>query len=276
MRHRALRDRFGLSGLVPLGSGFGFFQLINKPLRNSAVRVSDMPISVKVTGAKEMARDLAKMRKSAVPYAMRAFVNGAAFETRTIWQREIRSSFTNRNQYTARSVRVDQAKTLDVSKMVATVGSVADYMGTQESGGVVKGKTGHKVIPTAVAAGQADLSKRTRLVRGRFYLGAINVAHPGAHGGRRQSNAIAIAIARKTGKNIALLTKRNGGKGLFLISGGKRALRTRMLWDVSRASVHVKAEPTLERSLAAVRPKLQHMLEAALRQQLQRLNLPGY
>lgn len=228
-------------------------------------------VKVEFKGAKEMARDLKRMRERAVPNALRNVLNTAAFETRSIWQREIRRTFTNRNPFTANSIRVEQAKG---SSMVATVGSVADYMGVQEEGGTVKGKSGsHKVIPSAVAAGQADGAKRTRLVRGRFYLGAIQVAHPALSGGRRQRNAIAIAMARKTGKSIVLLTKRNGGRGLFLIAGGKRSLRTKLLWDVSRTSVHVHAEPTLERSLTAVKPKLGHMLEAALTQQMQRLGI---
>jgi len=233
-----------------------------------------MPITVDVRGAKQMLSDLAKMRKVAVPYAVRNYLTTAAFETRRIWQAEIKTTFINRNQYTAGSVRVEQAKGTDIGAMKAVVGSMADYMATQESGGTVKGGGAHKVIPRSAAAGQAAGGVRTKLVRGRFYLGAINVAHPALHGGRRQRNAIAIAVARKTGKNIVLLTKRNGGLGLFIISGGKRALRTRMLWDVSRSSVKVHAEPTLERSLAAVQPKLEHMLKASVMQQFARMNLP--
>jgi hypothetical protein len=227
-------------------------------------------ITVELKGDKRMLADLAKMRSKAIPYAIKNALNTAAFETRTIWQREIRSVFTNRNTYTANSVRVEQAST---TKLEAKVGSVADYMGTQEEGGTVKGGSGHKAIPRAASAGQAAGAPRTRLVRGRFYLGSMQLAHPQGHGGRRQSNAIAIAIARKTGKNIALLTKRNGGKGIFFIGGGKRAIKTRMLWDVSRSSVKVHAEPTLERSLARVTPKVEHMMAASLTQQMQRFNI---
>lgn len=228
-------------------------------------------VKVEFKGAKEMNAGLKRMRGQAVPNALRNTLNTAAFETRTIWRREIRSTFTLRNRFTEQSVRVEQARG---SNMVATVGSVAPWMAVQEEGGTVRGKSGHKVIPRAASAGQKAGAPRTRLVRGRFYLGAIQVAHPALSGGRRQRNAIAIAMARKQGKNIVLLTRPSGAKGLFIImSGGKRALKTRMLWDVSRSSVRVHAEPTLERSLTAVKPKLGHMLEAALTQQMQRLGI---
>ncbi len=226
---------------------------------------------VELKGDKRMVADLAKMRTKAVPYALRNALNQAAFETRTIWQREIKATFVTRNAYTERSVRVEQAS---ITNLVAKVGSVADYMDTQEEGGTVKGKSGHiKAIPTAKAAGQSG-GTRTALVRSRFYLGAIQVAHPALRGGRRQQNAIAIAVARKQGKKVALLTRPSGAKGLFLLGAGtKRKLNTRLLWDVSRGSVRVHAQPTLERSLAMVKPKLEHMMQASITQQMQRYNI---
>lgn len=226
-------------------------------------------ITIELKGATAMVRDLKRMREKAIPCAIKNALNTAAFEARTIWQREIASTFTNRNSFTVRSVRVEQATT---SKLQSKVGTVAPWLKTQEEGGTVRGGGKHKAIPMAAAAGQGAGGKRTKLVRSRFYLGAINVAH-GGKGGRRQQNAIAIAVARKTGKNIALLTRPGGGRGLFLIGGGKRSLKTRMLWDVSRSSVRVKPEPTLERSLAKVKPKLKHMLEASMKQQLQRFSI---
>lgn len=227
-------------------------------------------IKVELKGAEEMVAGLKRMREKAVPFAIKNALNTAAFETRNIWQREIKSAFTNRNLFTANSVRVEQATP---TKLEAKVGSVAPYMGTQEQGGTVTGKGAHKLIPEAAAAGQAPGSKRTRLVRGRFYIGAIQVAHTSGGGGRRQQNAIAIATARRLGKSFVLLTRPSGGKGIFVLGGGKRSLKMRMLWDVSRRSVHVPAEPTLERSLEAVKPKLEHMMEAALTQQMQRFSI---
>jgi hypothetical protein len=229
--------------------------------------------TVKITGAKEMVADLKKMREKAVPYALKNALNTAAFETRNIWQREIKSAFTNRSTYTANSVRVEQATT---TKLEARTGSVATFMGKQETGGTVTGTGGRKPIPAPVAAGQAPGGKRTRLVRAGFRLGAIQAKHPVLKGDRKQRNAIAIAVAVRSGTKRAVLERPGGGKGLFVVGGRAKAPTTRLLWNVSRASVHVPATPTLERALAAVRPKMQHILEAALLEQLRRHNIAGY
>src|SRR6478736_4148381 len=155
-------------------------------------------ITVELKGDKRMVDDLAKMRAKAVPFAIRNALNTCAFEVRSIWQRDIKSTFTNRNTFTANSVRVEQ-------------GSVAPWLRTQEDGGVVHANRRVVAIPGPSAAGQAAGSgKRTRLVAGRFKLGAVQVAHPALHGGRRQKNASAIAVARKQGKTVVLLTRPRG------------------------------------------------------------------
>lgn len=227
-------------------------------------------IKVELKGAKEMVADLKKMREKAVPFAIKNALNTVAFETRRLWQAEVKSVFTNRNLFTANSVRVEQATT---SKLQATVGSVAPYMGLQETGGTDSGRHGRKPVAGPVAGGQAPGAKRTTLVRGRFKLPAINVAHPALTGTRRQRNAIAIAVAIKSGSKRAVLERPGGGKGLFIVGGRAKAPTTRLLWNVSKSSVHIKAQPTLERSIAAVKPKLEHIMEASLRQQMQRFGV---
>lgn len=227
-------------------------------------------IKVELKGAKEMVADLKKMREKAVPFAIKNALNTAAFETRRLWQAEVKSVFTSRNLFTVNSIRVEQATP---TKLQATVGSVAPYMGLQETGGTDSGRHGRKPIAGPVAAGQAPGGKRTRLVRGRFKLPAINVAHPALHGNRKQRNAIAIAVAIKSGSKRAVLERPGGGKGLFILGGRAKAPTVRLLWNVSKSSVHIKAEPTLQRSLDAVKPKLEHMMEAALTQQMQRLGV---
>lgn len=227
-------------------------------------------IKVEIKGVKEMVADLKRLREKAVPIAMKNALNQAAFETRNIWQREIKSTFTNRNVFTQNSVRVDQATP---SKLEARVGSVAPYMALQETGGTDSGRHGRKPIAGPVAAGQAAGSSRTRLVRSRFKLSAITVAHPALKGDRKQRNAIAIAVAFRSGSKRAVLERPGGGKGLFIIGGRPKAPTTRLLWNVSKASVHIKPQPTLQRSLDAVKPKLESMMQASLLQQMHRFNI---
>lgn len=227
-------------------------------------------ITVKLEGAQEMVKALERMRTKAVPFALRNALNVAAFETRTIWQREIKRTFVARNSFTERSVLVERAS---INKLTSVVGSIAPYMALQETGGTDSGRHGRKPIPGPVAAGQAPGSKRTRLVRARFKLGAINLAHPATKGDRKQRNAIAIATAKNAGKRLVLLERPSGGKGIFVLGGAAKRPSARLLWNVGKASVHIKGKHTLQQSLDAVKPKLEHMLMAAFVEQLQRFNV---
>lgn len=231
-----------------------------------------MPLVLR--GAKEMAAGLKTLRTRALPFAARSGLTTMAAEARTIWQGLIRSTFVNRNQYTVRSILFERTSGTTVDNMFAKVGSTTDYMGKQESGGVVTGKSGRKPIPGPVAAGLAPGAKRTRLVRARFKLGAITVGHPALKGTRHQRNAIAIAYAVRTGSKRAVLERPGGRKGLFMIAGTKARPTTRLLWDVSRASVTVHAQPTLQRTLQAIGPKQPHIMLAAVLEQLNRHGIP--
>jgi hypothetical protein len=235
-----------------------------------------MPVSVAWKGLDEAKRDLQTMASKAVPYAARNALNTIAFEARGEWQRQIRGSFTLRNRFTERSVLVTKASGTDIKRMASFVGSTAPFMRDQEEGALVRGRHGQKGIPAPGAAGQQPGSKRTRLVRSAYRLGAINVAHPQLKGSRRQRNAIALAVARRKGQTIALLERPKGGKALFKLMGGKRRIKTRMLWDFSKRAVRVHSEPTLQRTLTAVSRKIPHILMASTLEQLRRNRILGY
>jgi hypothetical protein len=230
-------------------------------------------ITVKFNGLDKMLRDLQKFRTKAVPYALRDAVNSAAFEVRREWQGVIRKTLTNRNQFTERSIRVDQTRSLDTRHMVAVVGSVAPFMRKLEEGSTRFGKSQQKPIPTAVAAGLPQGSKRTKMVRASARLRAI-VAVRGASGRTRmQRNAIALAVARKKRQKFALLERKGGGRALFEV---RRRLAPKMLWDLSRGSVHVPAHETLQPALKRVEPRLEAIAHAALLKQLKRHRIAGY
>jgi hypothetical protein len=231
-------------------------------------------VTVEFHGAKEMVAALKRMRSQAVPYAVRNALNTQAFEARKAWVGFIQRDFVNRNTFTQRSIQVVKAGGLSVANMQSVVGSTAPYMGTQEEGGTVRGKGAHKAIPAPTAAGLPAGSRRTKLVRARFYLGAINAQHPALVGSRKQRNAIAIAVARRAGLKFALLERPSGGKGLFLLGGSKRQPTTRLLWDVSRGSVQVPGAHQLERTLAHVLTQSERVHMDALVQQLTRNGIP--
>lgn len=224
---------------------------------------------------KKAVADLRKFREKAVVYAVRNALNRSAFHARGEWQQEIQSSFVLRNKFTERSVLYTKATGKDVRGMTAVVGSTAPYMDEQEKGAMIRGRGKHKPIPGPVAAGQAPGGKRTKLVRAGNKLSALHA--PRAVGAnRRQRNAIALAIARRSGGRVALLERPNGGKGLFRLTGGRKKLQTRLLWDLSRSSVKVHPEPTLQRTLKRIQPRLAEIHRDAFVEQLRRHKILGY
>ena len=58
--------------------------------------------------------------------------------------------------------------------------------------------------------------------------------------------------------------------------GGKRRTKTRLLWDSSRSSATVKPEPTPQRTLKRIQPKLAEFHRDAFVNQLRCAKAPGY
>jgi hypothetical protein len=235
-------------------------------------------ITIDLSDLRRLEKDLKTMADKAVPFAVRNSLNRSAFEGRRIWQAEIQDEFILRNRFTANSVRVEQARGLNVNRMEAALGSIAPYMDTQEFGGRRTGGGRHGApIPTAVAAGQAQgTAPRTRLVRGAHKLGAIQLTSRGrGTGSKRQRNAIAIKQAAKAGNKYVFLELENS-KGLFKITGGRRKPRIVMVWDISKRSLIIPPSPTLGPTLKRLEPKMLSIHYQALLEQLKRHGVFGY
>jgi hypothetical protein len=242
-------------------------------------------LTVEWKGLDKMISDLRTARTKAVPYAVKSALNTAAFEGRKIWQQVQREEFTIRSAYVQRMTLVDQAKGTDPDKLKAVLGSATPFMGDQESGALVAGKSGQKGIPAPTAAGLPSGSHRTRLVRAGNRLARLNAFHPRA-ASVHQRNAIAIAMAIRHRTGLALLENKQGGKKLFRVSGGQRrwdgkkfrirSLKVRQLWDFTKRAVRVPGSHTLEKTLKRLEPKLPHMYQAALLEQLRRHHVLGY
>ena len=231
-------------------------------------------ISVKWRGVEELRHDLKLFNTKAIPYAARNGLNTAAFEARRQWQGEIKRSFVLRNQFTVNSIRVDKAQGLDTRRMVAVVGSLADYMRTQESGGTVSGKSGKKAIPGPVAAGQPPGAKRTKLVRAGLRMSKLQVGKVRARN-KRQHNAIMIAMAKRRGQKAVVLHRPGGGKGVFQLKGSKSKPNPLLLYDVSRGSVRVEATPTLGRTINRMNARFPRIMADSFLAELKRHGI-GY
>lgn len=234
-------------------------------------------LKVEFRGADELLEDLRTFRLKAVPYAARDTVNSAAFAARRIWSEEIRKTFTTRNTFTAgAALRVDKASLGKVETIKAVVGSIADYMPRQEGGAVVTGRGQHKGIPGPAAAGQAPGAHRIRPIRNANRLSAIRAIHAAKGATRQQRNAVAIAMAKRRGTKYVLLERPKGGKGVFLIGGGKRKTTTRLVWDLSRRSVRIDPHPTLGPTLKRIEPMYPRLMEESLLKQLRFHKCCGY
>jgi len=230
-----------------------------------------MRVELKWVGAEKMLGDLETFRKTAVPYAMKAYVNDAAFAARKTWQEMTRSSMKLRSSWTERSIQVDKAKNL--KDPTSVVGSVADYMADQESGAVIR-KTGKHGEPIPAAApGARKFRNRTPA---RNQLRAITLVNVPKVGGIRQKrNAVAISKASAAGGGVVFLDLRKN-KGLYRITGTKRDIRIRKIWDLSKSSVRIPSNPMLERTIERLEPMLPAMAEEAVLKQLRRHRICGY
>lgn len=234
-------------------------------------------VSVELKDIATIHRDLETFARKALPYGVRNALNRSAFEGRKAWVGELQRSFVLRNTFTTRQLRVVKATGTDVRSMAAFLGSLAPFMRTQEFGGTVKGKGGSaEPIPTSVAAGQAMGSRpRTKQVRRPNWLSNIRLKDGRNRGkSRKQRNAIAVAQAARKGSKFAFVELEER-RGIVRVTGRKR-IRVRMLWDLSRRAVRVPATPTLQRTLNAIAPKLPTIHRDALVEQLKRNRVLGY
>lgn len=233
-------------------------------------------LDVEMRGLDKMQRDLKTFAKKAVPYAVRQTLNDGAFDLRQEWQDQIKRQMTTRNTFTTRSIRVDRAKGLNTRQMVAVTGSVAPYMERQEKGGRItkKGKYG-KGIPTAVAAGQGmgtrPIKRLPRAKNRRFTL----VKPGGKARNVKARNAAAVRQAASSGGGVVHLQTRRG-HGLYRVSGGRKRIKVRMLWDLSRTAVPTPKNPTLAPALRRTNAKMPSIAHKALTKQLKMHRVFGY
>jgi hypothetical protein len=236
-----------------------------------------MPASllVDLREVERLVLDLEQFAKRGLPFAARKSLTGAAFQTRKVWQKQIDISFTLRNTYVVRSVRAVKATGSDIDHMVSEVGSTADFMAKQEKGATIRGRRTHKPIPTSVAAGQSEGAERTKVVRRANWQRAISLGKRFRGGSKQNRNAAAIGQAVRSGRRFVLLELKDQRMGIARVTGRKR-LTVRLIWDLSHRSVHVHAEPTLQRSLDAVQPWLLPLYRDNLVQQCRFHRVRGY
>lgn len=232
-------------------------------------------VEVDLKSGKELTRHLKTFARTAVPHAARNALNSMAYEARGEYVAQAKKTLTMRNTYTVRSIQYTKARGTDMQLMQSSAGSTLPYMADREEGETKRKKGKHGVpIPTSSAAGQGMKARpRTRSVRKRFFMHAISLPSR-AGGSRKRRNAAAIRLATKHGGVAFLDLGRR--KGLFSVTGRKRGLRIRMLWDLSRSTVKTPEQPMLERAVKVMESRIVGIMERSLLEQLRRRRVFGY
>jgi hypothetical protein len=228
-------------------------------------------ISVDMRNLEKALKDLERARSKAIPYATRAFVNDAAFEARKRWGSEAKSSMTLRSPWTLRSIQVDKATSL--ADPAATVGSTWDAMADQEDGKTYNRKGKYGIPIPGAAPGRRKNRGRTPA---KNQLANIQVVGGGGVTGIRQRrNAAAISIAARKGGGVVFLDLRRT-KGLYRVSGTKRGIKIKKVWDLSKKSVRLPSNPMLHRTLHGMMDELPRIALKATVFQLRRHKVFGY
>ena len=246
-------------------------------------------ITVDIHKARELEKQLKDFKFKAWPFAVRGMLNGAAFKAREIAQKRISTDMVTRNKFTTQSVRVDRATGVMVRNMQSKVGSVAEYMETQEFGGVKTNKGGKSSpLPTGVASGEGENARpRRRLPRPQMKLENI-VLNKGRRNtkarGRKQALLIKVIEAVETKKRLIYHESKRGRKGIYMVKGGRSrgkwkgrgwptGARMFMVHDMSSNARVIPKSPWLKPSVEATQRGMPRMYVRELQRQIDRHRL---
>ena len=236
---------------------------------------------------KQFESDLKTFAARAYPFATKNTLNGAAFDARKRAVDNIRGQMITRNKFTEKSVRVEQTRTLNVSRQFAIVGSTADYMDEQEFGGTKQAK-GKKGVPlaTTVASGEGEGAQpRRRLPTMPNRLARIRFSKAGKKKfkSRRQEIFVKTLQAVQSGKRYLYLDTNNKqaiyrikGRGRVNKRGRITGIQMRMVYDLSHKTVRIPRNAWLGPAVKETERIMPTLYEQSLIFQLKRQGLMGY
>lgn len=231
---------------------------------------------------KRLEADLKAFAHRALPFATKSTLNMAAFDAQKEARATVSAKMVERNKFTRQSIRVDQAKTLNVRRQESAVGSIAEYMADQEFGGVKASKGKHGVaIATSFSAGQQGQRPRTRLPRKPNKLANIRLKRgKRTPANKRQRTLFAVQDAVSSGNRTVFLDL-GRTKGIFRVVGGRKGFkrgwpkgaRLKMLHDMSNKSVRIPRNPWLAPATKRTEKKIPGFYRKAIIFQLKRKGL---
>ena len=231
---------------------------------------------------KRLEADLKAFASKALPFATKQTLNRAAFDAQKEARSIVSQKMVERNKFTRQSIRVDQAKTLNLRRQEAAVGSIADFMADQEFGSTKASRGRHGVaIPTSFSAGQQGQRPRTRLPRKPNKLASIRLKQGKRKpANKRQRTLFAIQDAVTSG-NRTIFLDLGKTKGIFRVVGGRKKFKRggpkgaklKMLHDMSNKTVRIPRNPWLAPATKRTEKKIPGFYRDAIVFQLKRRGL---
>ena len=234
-----------------------------------------MTITVDTDQIKQFESDLKTFASRAYPFATKNTINSAAFDARRGYIENAKGSMQLRNRFTERSIRVDQTRTLNVSRQVAIVGSTAPYMDEQEFGATIRKRGSVGVpIPTTVASGEGEgVQPRTRMVPRSRRLGNIALRNKGSKArSKAQANFLKVKQTAKSGRKFVFLDLQKH-PGIYRITGGVRNTKVKLVHDMSKESIVIPRNPMLAPAVRATELRMPELYLKSLEFQLRRQGL---
>lgn len=233
---------------------------------------------------KKLERDLKLFAKRAYPFAVKDTLNNTAKAATSFTKLNMQNDLTLRNRFTLGGMRTSFVRGLDVDRMRAVTGSLSDYMPELEFGGQ-KRSTGSQGTPlaTSFAANEGKSKNRTKLPKGKKRLSKIKLRGRGKPGaGKREQLLVAVHEAVDSG-NRDIFLDLGKTKGIFRVVGGSkkkttragwpRGAKLRMLFDMSRKSVDIPANPVMGPAVIDAAKLTPTFYRLALEKQLRRQGL---
>lgn len=186
--------------------------------------------------------------KTANKVSVRNTLNTVAALSRRNAVKEVKKDFTLRNNFTVSQIQYDQATGTNINKMKSEIGATkkADYMETQETGGIRPRKGRATAIPQKSA--RRGMSRTKPVLRSRYISRLKPRIIHGAYSRATTPKSKAVAQMAMAYKKRYFVKRRNNLYYVesFRSANGRVKVKMRHLYYITAKSIIVKKETWLE------------------------------
>lgn len=205
---------------------------------------------------RQFKKELDKLSKRELPRVVKRALTLTARTAAKFAKGNVEDDFTNRNKFTAGSVRANKVEGTTAKSMFAEYGSMQPYMALQEKGGQTTNKGKAVDVPTRSARVGRSRKKPTRKKARLSQLGKLphfkgddiidDLAKFARHGKKRKQAVIESSNIKRGVYMVVRAPKKKVGAPFNLT----------MLHNLESASYHVSANPWMSKAnKGAMKPK---------------------